>query len=84
MHPLTFSARYFPRASRSAVLSMVRAVVARALGPMNGRHPIVNVMPAANITASRASIAPRVFPGFFIVSGDPVPHFVRTENPLIH
>ncbi len=34
---------------------------------MNGRHPIVNVIPAADTTASAANIHPRVFPSPFIL-----------------
>ena len=34
---------------------------------MNGRHPIVNVIPAAKTTTSTTSTHPRTLPSFFIL-----------------
>ena len=69
MQSLTFRTRYSPRARRAGVLSNFRAVSARARGPMNGRQPIVNVIPAAKTTASATNTHPRIFPSLFIESG---------------
>jgi len=33
---------------------------------MNGRHPIMKVIPAAKTTASPANTRPRIFPSLFI------------------
>ena len=66
MPRLTFKAKYSPRAERVGVLSNFRAVSARARGPMNGRQPIVKVIPAAKMTASTTNTDTRLFLSPFI------------------
>ncbi len=66
MQSVTCRTRYSPRAWRAGVLSNLRVVSARARGPMNGRQPIVSVIPAAKTTASAGNPAPAVFPNLVI------------------
>ena len=61
MHRLTFNTKYSPRARRAGVLWNLRAVSARTRGPMNGRQPIVNVIPAAKTTASTTNPDTKIF-----------------------
>src|SRR5215472_11842536 len=65
--PLSAVAIYRPRSRRCGVRSNVRPVSARALGPINGRHPIVSVIADATttITPTRSHLPSRAmkFPG---------------------
>ena len=67
MQSVTFRTRYSPRAKRSGVLSNRRSVRGRALGPMNGCHPMVNVIPAAKTSASTTNTKPSVLPNLFML-----------------
>src|SRR5690242_6178553 len=61
MHPLTPSARYFPRARRCGVRSKTRLVSVLARGPRNGLHPIVNVIPMAASATRQIKTVTEIF-----------------------
>src|SRR6516164_10209299 len=56
--------RYLPRSSLCGVESNFRSVSARAFGPMNGRHPIVKVMPSTSNTSSATNPISKPLPSF--------------------
>ncbi len=67
MQGVTPSTRYFPRDHRCGVRSNTRLVSGRTRGPMNGRHPMVNVMAAARSTARQATTVRTIFMKRFTV-----------------
>src|SRR5277367_2115672 len=67
MQFVTFRTKYSARARRAGVLSNFLGVSERVRGPRNGRHPMVNVIPAARTTTSTANTNPSVFPRLFIL-----------------
>jgi len=66
MQATTFSTRYFPRATRSGVRSMTRAVVGLARGPMNGRHPTVSEIPTPASKMKTTSNQPKALATFLM------------------
>ena len=66
-HPESAVAIYRPRSNRCGVRSNVRLVSGRALGPINGRQPMVKLMPITSNANSAINPISKPFPSRVIV-----------------
>src|SRR5580658_7331751 len=66
MHERTLLTRYAPRSRRAGVLSNLIWVRGRVRGPMNGRQPMVKLIPTARSRTKTTNIQTQTLAAFFI------------------